>query len=85
MHDRPRRPTAGLEKGITLVSNDYGDRTQFLYDGINEVKPDMIKEATANARASASNGSSVAVFGSMSMKMGTQPKKRIARQVAKNV
>jgi len=42
-----------LEKGITLVSNEYGDRTQFLFDGVNEVKPDMIKEATANARASA--------------------------------
>jgi hypothetical protein len=42
-----------LEKGITLVSNDYGDHTQFLFDGVNEVKPDMIKEATANARASA--------------------------------
>jgi len=42
-----------LEKGITLVSNEYGDHTQFLFDGVNEVKPDMIKEATANARASA--------------------------------
>jgi len=42
-----------LEKGITLVSNEYGDHTQFLFDGINEVKPDMIKEATANAHASA--------------------------------
>jgi len=42
-----------LEKGITLVAGEYGDHTQFLFDGINEVKPDMIKEATANARASA--------------------------------
>lgn len=42
-----------LEKGITLVSNEYGDRTQFLFDGVNEVKPDMIKEATANARVAA--------------------------------
>lgn len=42
-----------LEKGITLVSNEYGDHTQFLFDGVNEAKPDMIKEATANARASA--------------------------------
>ena len=33
----------------------------------------------------ASSRSNVAVFGSMSMKMGTQPKKRIARQVAKKV
>lgn len=42
-----------LEKGITLVSNDYGDKTEFLFDGVNEVKPDMIREATANARVAA--------------------------------
>ncbi len=42
-----------LEKGITLVSNDYGDQTQFLFDGVNAVKPDMIREATANARVAA--------------------------------
>ncbi|MBK9989410.1 MAG: SIMPL domain-containing protein [Verrucomicrobia bacterium] len=42
-----------LEKGITLVSNEYGDHTQFLFDGVNAVKPDMIKEATANARIAA--------------------------------
>lgn len=42
-----------LEKGITLVSNEYGDHTQFLFDGVNEAKPDMIREATANARAAA--------------------------------
>lgn len=48
-----QRADALLEKGITLVSNEYGDRTQFLFDGVNEVKPDMIKEATANARVAA--------------------------------
>lgn len=42
-----------LEKGITLVSSEYGDRTQFLFDGVNAAKPDMIKEATANARVAA--------------------------------
>jgi uncharacterized protein len=42
-----------LEKGITLVSNEYGDKTEFVFDRINDLKPDMIREATANARASA--------------------------------
>jgi hypothetical protein len=42
-----------LEKGITLVTNEYGDKTEFIFDGINAVKPDMIKEATANARVAA--------------------------------
>lgn len=42
-----------LEKGITLVSNEYNDKTQFLFDGVNAVKPEMIREATANARAAA--------------------------------
>jgi hypothetical protein len=42
-----------LEKGLTLVANEYGDKTQFVFEKINELKPDMIREATANARASA--------------------------------
>jgi len=42
-----------LEKGVTLVANESGDRPEFIFDAVNEVKPDMIKEATANARAAA--------------------------------
>ena len=42
-----------LEKGITLAGEEHGDRTQFLFEGINEIKPSMIQEATANARAAA--------------------------------
>ncbi|MGA2556838.1 MAG: SIMPL domain-containing protein [Verrucomicrobiota bacterium] len=42
-----------LEKGVALAGNGYFQRTQFLFDAVNEVKPDMIKEATANARAAA--------------------------------
>jgi uncharacterized protein len=38
-----------LEKGVALVGNDF----QFIFNRVNEVKPDMIKEATANARAAA--------------------------------
>jgi len=42
-----------LEKGVTLVSGDYGDKTEFAFDRVNDVKPAMIQEATANARAAA--------------------------------
>lgn len=42
-----------LERGVTLVSDDYGDKTEFEFDRINDVKPGMIQEATANARAAA--------------------------------
>ena len=40
-----------LEQGVTLAGNEPG--VQFLFNGVNEIKPDMIKEATANARAAA--------------------------------
>jgi len=31
-------------------SGDYDSRTQFLFTGLNQLKPDMIAEATRNAR-----------------------------------
>lgn len=42
-----------LEKGVTLVSNEYGDKPEFIFEKINDLKPDMIREATSNARAAA--------------------------------
>jgi uncharacterized protein len=42
-----------VAKGIPLVNDDYGHKIEFLYDGINTIKPLMIEEATANARAAA--------------------------------
>jgi len=42
-----------LEKGVTLVGNESGDRIEFIFNAVNEIKPDMIREATANARAAA--------------------------------
>jgi len=42
-----------LERGVALADNEGDNRIQFLFNAVNEVKPDMIKEATANARASA--------------------------------
>jgi hypothetical protein len=41
-----------LEKGVTLASGE-DDRPQFLFDKVNELKPEMIRDATTNARAAA--------------------------------
>ncbi len=42
-----------LEKGVAIVSGDYQYNTQFLFTGLNELKPEMIAEATRNARVAA--------------------------------
>lgn len=42
-----------LEKGVSLAGTGNTGRIQFLFDAVNQVKPDMIKEATANARSAA--------------------------------
>jgi hypothetical protein len=42
-----------LEKGVTLTGNENEDRAQFIFNAVNDIKPDMIREATANARAAA--------------------------------
>lgn len=39
-----------INKGIALATNDYNYLTQFLFEGLNEIKPKMIEEATKNAR-----------------------------------
>ena len=40
-----------IGKGIVLVAESY--RTEFLFTGLNKIKPEMISEATQNARKSA--------------------------------
>jgi hypothetical protein len=42
-----------LDKGVALTGNEYGEQPEFLFTEINQIKPGMIEEATANARASA--------------------------------
>ncbi len=44
-----------FEQGVRLTDGDRygGHSTQFLFEGVNELKPSMIEEATANARAAA--------------------------------
>src|SRR5215471_19405455 len=41
-----------LERGVTLVG-DPNDKAEFIFDAVNQIKPDMIKQATANARVAA--------------------------------
>lgn len=42
-----------IKKGIALTGEDYKYQKQFLFTGLNKIKPGMIEEATKNARASA--------------------------------
>jgi hypothetical protein len=39
-----------IGKGIVLVGENYGRTTEFLFTGLNDIKPAMIEEATKNAR-----------------------------------
>jgi uncharacterized protein len=48
-----QRSDALLAQGLPLINEEYGNRVQFLFDGVNELKPAMIEEATANARQAA--------------------------------
>jgi hypothetical protein len=38
------------KQGIAIVGQDYQTKTQFLFTNLNEIKPEMIEEATKNAR-----------------------------------
>ncbi len=38
------------KKGVVLSGNDYGKRTEYIYTHLNDIKPEMIEEATRNAR-----------------------------------
>jgi hypothetical protein len=38
------------KKGIVFSSDDYQSQTEYIYTRLNEIKPEMIEEATNNAR-----------------------------------
>lgn len=38
------------KKGIVLGGNGYGPQTQYLFSGLNNIKPEMIEDATQKAR-----------------------------------
>lgn len=40
-------------QGITLANDDWTYRPNYLFEGLNEIKPQMIEDATANAREAA--------------------------------
>lgn len=42
-----------LTKGVTLAGSEWDSKADFSFDQVNEIKPEMIKEATAGARAAA--------------------------------
>ena len=38
------------KQGLVISGNDYQGRTEYLFTGLNELKPAMVEEATRNAR-----------------------------------
>lgn len=42
-----------ISKGIILGSKNYWQQIEYLFTGLNDIKPDMIEEATKNAREAA--------------------------------
>jgi hypothetical protein len=42
-----------VQSGVALGGDEYAGRAEFLFTGINKIKPDMIEEATVNARKAA--------------------------------
>ena len=38
------------KQGIAIVQDNYETRIQYLFNGLNEIKPNMIQEATEKAR-----------------------------------
>lgn len=41
------------KSGVAFKTNNYENKTQYIYTKLNEIKPSMIQHATKNARASA--------------------------------
>lgn len=42
-----------LKHGVPLVANSWENQVEFAYEALNDIKPEMIEEATANAREAA--------------------------------
>ncbi|MCC8113557.1 MAG: SIMPL domain-containing protein [Bacteroidales bacterium] len=42
-----------LDQGIAIAPNDYSAQIEYTFTGLNDIKPEMIQEATKNARAAA--------------------------------
>ena len=48
-----KRQTELLKQGVAIVAGDYSYQTNYEYTELNSIKPEMIAEATANAREAA--------------------------------
>lgn len=48
-----KKQTELLRQGIAVVAGDYNYQTRYEYTDLNSIKPEMIAEATANARQAA--------------------------------
>ncbi len=52
--DRVRETMSKMSRlarlGVAVSGDDHGSRPQFLFEGLNELKPEMVEEATRNAR-----------------------------------
>lgn len=42
-----------MKGGVVLTANDWENQTQYKFEALNNIKPEMIEEATANAREAA--------------------------------
>lgn len=51
VRDLIKRQSELLRQGIAIVEGDYNNQITYDYNGLNDIKPNMIAEATANARA----------------------------------
>lgn len=48
-----RRQAQLLRKGVAILAGDYSYPVVYEYTGLNDIKPEMVEEATANARMAA--------------------------------
>jgi uncharacterized protein len=42
-----------VQEGVVLSGGNFVNQPQFLFNGLNQIKPDMIQEANRNARKAA--------------------------------
>lgn len=42
-----------MKGGVVLTANDWENQTQYKFEALNDIKPEMIEEATSNAREAA--------------------------------
>lgn len=53
LHKTLAQVTSIISKGIILGSKNYWQQVEYIYTKLNDIKPEMIEEATKNARAAA--------------------------------